>query len=129
MCHCRQSCDYQKRTRERANKNNRLWTKNNRKKKRLADKIYKRHRRVKRSKSMSKWLTKEHKQEIKDYYQVAQMLTEVTNIQYHVDHIIPIMHDKVCGLHVPWNLQILTEQDNRTKSNKFDGTQENNSWK
>lgn len=78
---------------------------------------------------MSKWLTKEHKQEIKDYYQVAQMLTEVTNIQYHVDHIIPIMHDKVCGLHVPWNLQILTEQDNRTKSNKFDGTQENNSWK
>lgn len=38
---------------------------------------------------------------------------------YEVDHIIPLQNDKVCGLHVHYNLQYLTVNENRTKSNKL----------
>lgn len=59
---------------------------------------------------------------LKQYYKVAK----VTNKQ--VDHIIPLQNDDVCGLHVPWNLQVISKSENIKKSNKFDGTYNNKGW-
>ena len=36
---------------------------------------------------------------------------------YHVDHIIPINHPRISGLHILWNLQYLPGADNLLKSN------------
>lgn len=44
---------------------------------------------------------------------------KATDLGLEVDHIIPLKHKLVCGLHVPWNLQLLTRSENAQKGNKF----------
>jgi hypothetical protein len=65
------------------------------------------------------WLTSEQKQQIRALYLAARDLTRRTKVKHVVDHIVPLRSTEVCGLHVPWNLQILTHVDNCAKSNKL----------
>jgi len=41
-------------------------------------------------------------------------------VGYHVDHIIPLKNEIICGLHIPDNLQYLAAIDNHRKKNKFE---------
>jgi hypothetical protein len=74
-------------------------------------------------------IAKLFKEEMKQIFLKADKLSQKTGIKRHVDHIIPINHSLVCGLDVPWNMQILTKEENLHKLNKFDGTYENKGWK
>jgi len=57
---------------------------------------------------------------IADIYRQAKAVTAETGIPHSVDHIVPLRGKMVCGLHVPWNLQILTSRENSRKGNRFD---------
>jgi hypothetical protein len=77
-------------------------------------------RRAAKLNATPKWLSKEQHEEIKEFFNMAKELEKVFPWKQHVDHIVPLNHDKVCGLHTPWNLQILSEKANMEKSNKFE---------
>lgn len=74
---------------------------------------------AKRKLGTSSKLTEKDLRDIKDFYALAKALTKATDEKWQVDHIVPLKHDLVCGLHVPWNLQVITAKENIIKSNKF----------
>lgn len=76
-------------------------------------------RRRKHRQATPKWLTRKQKSEIRQLYQIAITMTKTTGEQYVVDHIIPLRSESVCGLHVPWNLRVITREENLRKSNKL----------
>lgn len=100
-----------------------VWATENKEKRKLIEKKWrsnnKEHRnfkcseyRAKKRQAMPAWLTKYDRDEIKRIYSVVPS-------GYHVDHIVPIQGENVCGLHVPWNLQYLPKYQNESKGNKF----------
>ena len=60
-----------------------------------------------------KWLTKEQHAEMQNIYVVANL------VHMEVDHRVPLRGENVCGLHVPWNLQLLTRELNQAKGNQL----------
>lgn len=66
-----------------------------------------------------KWITNGHKLAMRQLYLQAIKLTKMTGERYVVDHIVPLISDEVCGLHVPWNLRVITQEENLKKSNKL----------
>lgn len=56
---------------------------------------------------------------IREIYREAANISKQTGVVHHVDHIIPLVNELVCGLHVEANLQVVPAGVNLRKSNSF----------
>ena len=68
-------------------------------------------------------ISKFFKKEIEIFYLKSAEMNRLEKIKksdilYHVDHIMPLKGKNFCGLHVPWNLQIITKEENLKKGNR-----------
>lgn len=63
------------------------------------------------------WADLDH---IRDIYELARIANECTGFCFHVDHIVPVSGERVSGLHVPANLNVILAEHNLLKRNKFD---------
>ena len=72
-------------------------------------------------KAMPSWLSDAQLNEITAIYQKVKELQIISdpNDPLQVDHIVPLQGKDVCGLHVPWNLQILPRSLNLSKGSKL----------
>lgn len=76
------------------------------------------NRRAKKLNATPKWLKKLHIKQIQAIYDKAAEFKRLTGLMLEVDHIIPLQGEFVSGLHVPWNLRIMTQSENAKKGNK-----------
>ena len=54
-----------------------------------------------------------------DMDEIAAIYQRAAEMGMTVDHIYPLQHPLCCGLHVPWNLQIISFSENARKGNKL----------
>lgn len=112
-----------------AKENNDRWRKENKEREKELKKLWKAanpgkvnantaERRAQQAFATPRWLSKEHKRQIREFYVLAQELQWLSEEPLEVDHIMPLKGENSYGLHVPWNLQILPRSLNRQKSNK-----------
>ena len=66
-----------------------------------------------------KWLTTDHKWVIDEIYELRDLRSSITGVEHHVDHIVPLKGKHCCGFHVPWNLRVITAEENLSKSNTY----------
>ena len=72
------------------------------------------------------WLDDDQLKQIRDIYKERKHRNKIQGLTnkshpdfWNVDHIVPLMHPLVCGLHVPWNLQLMRRCENASKSNCY----------
>lgn len=106
---------YQKRNLDKARKYTRNWKARNPEQVR-SNKAFRRARQLQ---ATPPWLSIEHKKQIQWYYDTAVELRWLCDEPLHVDHIHPLQGENFCGLHVPWNLQLIPASVNLSKSNSL----------
>ena len=54
-----------------------------------------------------------------EIYTLAKLRTRLTGFEWHVDHVIPLVSQLVCGLHCSANLRVVPAKINLSKGNKY----------
>jgi len=74
-------------------------------------------RRAAKLKATPPWLSEKQLHDMTVIYTVCDRVSKQTGKSHHVDHVVPLQGENVCGLHVPWNLAIIPAKMNLSKSN------------
>lgn len=80
--------------------------------------VMKRH--AKKLNATPSWLTDDDHWLIEEVYDLARLRSHMLGFIWHVDHVIPLQGKNVCGLHVPYNLQVIPSSENCSKRNQFE---------
>lgn len=100
------------------------WLENNPDKRKQSSATYQKKNREYYAQYSSLYMRKRMKAQLKsltewDLFYMTEFYDIAKKRGLEVDHIVPLTHQNVCGLHVPWNLQMLTRAQNARKSNRF----------
>lgn len=77
-------------------------------------------RRAAKLNAIPPWVDKKHRDRIASIYKACRNVSKRSKKKHHVDHIVPLQGENVCGLHVWWNLRIIPAEMNLSKGNSFE---------
>jgi hypothetical protein len=76
-------------------------------------------RRAQKAKAIPAWANDEFDAFVmQEAYDVAKSRSTATGIPWHVDHVVPLRSEFVCGLHCSANIQVITAMENHVKGNR-----------
>jgi hypothetical protein len=68
------------------------------------------------------WVDDAHMDKIREIYKLCRKTSKETGVMHAVDHIVPLQGKTVCGLHVWWNLRVITQEENNRRPKVWDAT-------
>lgn len=112
----KESAEYRKANIGYARMLSRLWAKKNAVKMRMTNAA----RRAAKKNAIPAWAKDEFDSfAVKEAYTLARLRSNMTGITWHVDHIVPLRNNRVCGFHCAANIQVITALENHTKGNRM----------
>lgn len=104
--------EYRLENQDRIKEIGRVWREVNKPKRRAAEQKREADKRNATPRWADRWF-------IDEIYELSYLRSRLTGVQWHVDHIVPLKSDLVCGLHCEQNLRVITAFENISKKNRY----------